>query len=82
MAGASASYICDNVQVTRVTRLPYDLNWIVRLSGQLASTELLPSEQLGTGGTDSVRGYDPRVINGSQGVLASTELRSPCFSPR
>ncbi|MDB5739928.1 MAG: peptide transporter [Alphaproteobacteria bacterium] len=81
VAGANASYVYDNVQITRVTPLPHDLSWIVRLSGQLASTELLPSEQLGAGGTDSVRGYDPRVINGSQGALVSTELRSPAFSP-
>ena len=30
---------------------------------------------------DSVRGYDPRTANGTQGVLASFELRSPSYHP-
>jgi hemolysin activation/secretion protein len=51
------------------------------LDGQLASGELLPSEKIGAGGTDSVRGYNPRSANGSQGVLVSFELRSPSYSP-
>ena len=41
---------------------------------------MLPSEQLGAGGSDSVRGYDTRVANGSQGFLLSQEFRSPSFS--
>ncbi|MCP5410552.1 MAG: BamA/TamA family outer membrane protein [Alphaproteobacteria bacterium] len=36
---------------------------------------------LGAGGFGSVRGYDTRTANGSQGLLASVELRSPSFSP-
>jgi hemolysin activation/secretion protein len=47
---------------------------------QLADHNLLPSEQLGVVGHDSVRGYDERVANGSEGELLSAELRSPAFS--
>jgi hemolysin activation/secretion protein len=79
--GAKASYVYDNLQVTRVTYLPWQLSSVIRLDGQLAGSELLPSEQLGAGGTGSVRGYDPRTANGSQGLLASLELRSPSYSP-
>lgn len=81
VAGAKANYIYDNLQITRVTYLPEELSAIVRLDAQVASAELLPSEQLGAGGTDSVRGYDPRVFNGTQGFLASLELRSPTYHP-
>ncbi len=81
VAGASANYIYDNLQITRVTYLPWQTSVIARVDGQIASAELLPSEQLGAGGFDSVRGYSPRTANGSQGVLASLELRSPSYSP-
>ncbi len=69
VAGASASYVYDNLQLTRLFTLPGDMRGIVRLDGQLASGELLPSEQLGLGGIGSVRGYDPRIANGSLGHL-------------
>ena len=36
-----------------------------------------PSEQLGFGGYDSVRGYDEREVNGDEGFLFSTEVRTP-----
>ena len=35
---------------------------------------------MGAGGHDSVRGYDERAANGSEGILLSNELRSPSFS--
>lgn len=77
---ARASYVYDTLAVTRATQLPYDMSSITRLKGQIAGGNLLPSEQLGGGGVDSVRGYYTRVANGSEGVLASEELRSPPFS--
>ena len=81
VVGAKANYTYDNLQITRVTYLPWQMSSVIRLDAQLASGELLASEQLGAGGTDSVRGYNPRTANGSQGVLASFELRSPNYSP-
>jgi hemolysin activation/secretion protein len=75
--GASANYTYDLLQITRITTLPWQTSAVLRLTGQLASTELLPSEQLGAGGPGSVRGYDVHAVNGSQGGLASFELRSP-----
>ena len=79
--GARANYVYDNLEITRVTDLPWHMTSVVRLDGQLASAELLPSEQLGAGGSDSVRGYNTRTVNGSQGALLSLELRSPSYSP-
>jgi len=79
--GAKANYLYDNLQITRVTYLPWQMTSVARLEGQIASAELLPSEQLGAGGTDSVRGYNPRAFNGTQGLLASLELRSPSYHP-
>lgn len=81
VAGARADYVYDNLRVTRLFVLPHQMRALIRLEGQLASSELLPSEQLGLGGTGSVRGYDPRVANGSQGVLGSFELHGPAIHP-
>jgi hemolysin activation/secretion protein len=78
--GAHASYVYDRLELSRVNALAYGFTAYVHAEAQIASTELLPSEQLGAGGPDSVRGYDPRQVNGSNGVLASFEVRSPSFS--
>jgi hemolysin activation/secretion protein len=77
---AKANYVYDHLGVTRATRLPYDMSWILRAIAQTSDRDLLPSEQLGAGGWDSVRGYDERAASGSHGMLLRTELRSPPFS--
>ena len=89
---ATAKYVYDNLAITRLTGLPQDSSWVkqlgwfkdvsslTRLIGQISDTNLLPSEQFGIGGTDTVPGYDERAANGSQGVLVSEELLLPAFS--
>ncbi|MBP2232622.1 hemolysin activation/secretion protein [Azospirillum agricola] len=76
-AGADARYGYARVGLDRVTRLPEDLSWIVRAQGQISSANLLSSEQLSLGGSASVRGYAESEVLGDQGILLSTELRSP-----
>ncbi len=88
----NANYVYDHIVLTRVLGLPLEsdvaksLGWfggttvILKGVGQISSGNLLPSEQLGAGGVDSVRGYDERVENGSEGYLLSGEVRSPAFS--
>lgn len=77
---ASARYIYDSLNIVQMTKLPFAASWVVTLTGQIATTNLLPSEQLGAGGHNSVRGYNERDGNGSVGFLVSQELRSPPFS--
>lgn len=60
--------------------LPHCMGIHIRIKGQIANQNLLPSEQLGLGGFDTVRGYREREINGEQGILANLELFSPYFS--
>jgi hemolysin activation/secretion protein len=91
-SAAKANYVYDHFVLTRVTGLPLDGDWakklgwfggvtsITKLVAQVANGDLLPSEQLGAGGAASVRGYDERAANGSQGVLLSQEFRTPAFS--
>ena len=58
----------------------YDVNhksdFFFRLTGQVASGPLLPSEQLGFGGFNSVRGYDMRTLNGDSGYILNMEYRT------
>ena len=78
-AGVDSHYVYDTATITRVTRLPKGASWVARLKGQMADGNLPSSERLGAGGTDSVRGYEERALNRSEGLLLSNELRSPSF---
>ncbi|MBI3211119.1 MAG: ShlB/FhaC/HecB family hemolysin secretion/activation protein [Simkania negevensis] len=51
------------------------------LRGQIASINLLPSEEYGIGGMTTVRGYKERVINGDNAFIWNVELRTPLLSP-
>ncbi len=74
-----ANYIYDRVDVVRVTKFPWNMSGIARFTAQGSDRDLLPSEQLGAGGIESIRGYDERTASGTSGILASLELRSPPF---
>lgn len=88
---AKARYSYARLDATRLTELPQDAEWVKNLGwfggatslthvvGQWASTVLLPSEQLGIGGLDTVPGYNERTANGSAGILANEELLTPVF---
>lgn len=78
---AQARYAYDDVTLTRIERLPGDFSGILRLQGQVSTSNLLPSEELNAGGLDSVRGYDQRAAAGSLGGLGTVELRTPPVGP-
>ncbi|MCP5505392.1 MAG: ShlB/FhaC/HecB family hemolysin secretion/activation protein [Chlamydiales bacterium] len=48
--------------------------------GQIASNNLLPSEEYGVGGWNTVRGYKERIVNGDQVFIWNIELRTPPVS--
>lgn len=50
---------------------------LLRLNTQLTMTSLVPFEQFGVGGIDSVRGYRQDALLADNGVFASAELRIP-----
>lgn len=52
---------------------------VVRSDVQLAGGELLPIEQFGLGGPDTVRGYRQDVLLADSGIFSSAELRYPIF---
>jgi hemolysin activation/secretion protein len=77
---AKADYTYARLSLERTTRLPAELIWTARAEAQLASGNLLGSEQLGFGGSSSLRGYDEREANGDNGVILVNELRGPSWS--
>lgn len=78
--GADANYIYERFAVTRTTRMPLGMDWVLRGMFQIASGNLPYSEQIGGGGVGSVRGYDTNTALGSEGLVLSSELRFPAFS--
>ncbi|MEG4323008.1 MULTISPECIES: ShlB/FhaC/HecB family hemolysin secretion/activation protein [unclassified Microcoleus] len=52
---------------------------VVRSEVQLAIAELLPIEQFGLGGPDTVRGYRQDAMLADSGIFASAELRYPIW---
>jgi hemolysin activation/secretion protein len=57
--------------------LARDTLMLLRLNTQLATTTLLPLEQFGAGGVDSVRGYRQDFFLVDNGVFASAEVQVP-----
>ena len=78
--GASSDYVYDNITLQRITKLPFDFSLVLRAQMQFSNKNLTPSEQLGFGGYDTVRGYDEREVNTDEGYIFTTELRTPPIS--
>jgi hemolysin activation/secretion protein len=77
--GAPASYTLARATLSYLHGLPRGAQARVRLAGQYTGDELLPAEQFGIGGTDSVRGFYERQYVGDRGYSGSVELYSPDF---
>ncbi|PTX94762.1 ShlB/FhaC/HecB family hemolysin secretion/activation protein [Verrucomicrobia bacterium LW23] len=77
---AHADYAYAKFSLDRSTKLPWDFSHSLRVVGQIASGNLLSSEQLGFGGYSSIRGYEEREVNGDEGFIMNNEIRTPAFS--
>ncbi len=75
--GARPDYAYAKLEVERVMKLSSTWSWLARGTAQLASTNLLGSEQLGLGGAGSLRGYEEREANGDDGFVLVNELHGP-----
>jgi hemolysin activation/secretion protein len=78
--GAASDYVYTNVTAQRVTKLPWDFSLLLRGVLQFSNKNLTPSEQLGFGGYDTIRGYDEREVNTDEGYIFTTEVRTPPIS--
>ncbi len=85
--GAAADYMIARAQYARIQPIFGTVDaqqreihqWILffKLSGQMASGPLIPSEQLAIGGATTVRGYSAKSQLGDEGVYGTLELRTP-----
>ncbi|MFH0908676.1 MAG: ShlB/FhaC/HecB family hemolysin secretion/activation protein [bacterium] len=81
---ASADFIIEKLQIARVRPILRDKqdpkkDWILytRVAGQYATEPLIPGEQMGVGGQNSVRGYLENEVLADDGLVANVELRTP-----
>lgn len=56
-----------------------EFSLINRIGGQASTANLLPSEEFGLGGADTVRGYKERIVNGDDAIAANLEFRWDAF---
>jgi len=67
----------------RRTNLPHNMQGNLKLRTQLTSSKLMPQEELGIGGIDSVRGYPPSDFNADNAAIFNAELLIPAtFIPK
>ena len=78
-ADSRAHYLYGKAELNRTTNLPAGFVLVDLLTVQQSEANLLPSEQLGFGGYDTIRGYDTRVFNSDSGYIVTTEVRAPAL---
>lgn len=76
-AFATADYAYVRAWTERTLELPKRFELNARFTGQLSEGNLLPTEQLGLGGYNSIRGYDLFSSVGDSGYFLNLELWSP-----
>lgn len=77
--GAENKWVYFRGYFIYLQRLPRSCSFSLRLQGQGASLPLLPSEQFGLGGYETVRGYEEREVNADNAVVVNLELRGPAI---
>lgn len=78
-AGANPRYFVARWSFNHNRALPRDWQFRFGMSGQLTRDMLIPGEQFGIGGADSVRGFLEREIINDNGYRGTLELYSPDF---
>ncbi len=78
--GSKNAYIYAKSSLSYLYYLPMDFSLLWFLRGQGSTANLLPSEQMGVGGYDTVRGYDERILNLDNAVVFNFEIKSPQIS--
>lgn len=79
--GAKTSYIYTRLALgDEITFSKYKFGLWMLGRAQLSSSNLVPSEQFGLGGYDTIRGYEQRIANYDNAFCFNFELRAPSFS--
>lgn len=75
--GAVNHWVYLRGSLAYLQKLPKAFSLFLLTSGQISSQPLLPSEQFGLGGFDTVRGYEQREVNKDNAILTRLEARTP-----
>lgn len=78
--GAKNHWVYFRGAFVYLQRLPKSFSLSLTARGQVSSHPLIPSEQFGLGGYDTVRGYDQREVNKDDAIYLSGEARTPPFA--
>lgn len=74
---ADPIYVYGRAALNYKVVLPKGFEGVFLCTAQLSNQSLLPSEELGIGGYNTVRGYEERELNADDGVIVTTELYLP-----
>ncbi len=77
--GATPKYVYGRGQIKEQLFFQKTGEFTMRAAGQLSSATLIPSEEFGLGGLETVRGYEERTINGDNALLLSLEVKTPAI---
>jgi hemolysin activation/secretion protein len=76
-AGADNRYLVWRMGANISKQLPHDWQMRTGIEGQWVDEPLVPGDQFGIGGADSVRGVGERVLTGDKGWRANIEFNGP-----
>lgn len=79
--GATNRWLYGHALLDTEYRFHNGASFSMLFRGQLSTTPLIASEQIGLGGYDTVRGYDEREYSADNGVIINLSLYSPSCSP-
>lgn len=77
--GATASWAYGKGQLKYKQKLPASCAATIQLTTQLSTSKLLPSEQMGLGGVETVRGYASHKVNLDETFVGNFEFQLPGF---
>lgn len=76
-SGAAASYQLFRLGANASQQFAGDWQWRLALDAQYTREPLVPGEQFGLGGQDSVRGFAERAVSGDRGWRTGLEVFTP-----
>ena len=76
-ANADPDYGYGKLNLKRGFVLPLNFSLTGAFNGQITTSNLMPTEQYGLGGYNTVRGYDERVANGDNAWVINLEFWTP-----
>ncbi|MFZ5806884.1 MAG: ShlB/FhaC/HecB family hemolysin secretion/activation protein [Verrucomicrobiota bacterium] len=80
-SGADPEYAIFSVQWERSVNLPYQFEFNTSGFYQRPNKNLVGTEQIGLGGSSTIRGFPERTVSGDEGYYFRNELRAPALNP-